>query len=41
MLQGGYWRQYTLASFFGASPGCLGDFMNVSAGHPPHYGDQF
>jgi len=29
-MQGGAWRQYTLASFFGATPGCLGAFMNVS-----------
>ena len=29
-MQGGQWRQYTLASFFGSTPGCLGAFMNVS-----------
>lgn len=26
----GPWRQYTLASFLGSTPGCLGAFMNVS-----------
>jgi hypothetical protein len=30
IIKGGRWRQYTLASFFGATPGCLGAFMNVS-----------
>jgi len=30
VLRGGRWRQYTLASFFGSIPGCLGAFMNVS-----------
>ena len=30
MMKGGLWRQYTLASFLGATPGCLGAFMNVS-----------
>jgi len=30
MMQGGCWRQYTLASFLGSTPGCLGAFMNVS-----------
>jgi hypothetical protein len=29
-MQGGRWRQYTLASFLGSTPGCLGAFMNVS-----------
>jgi len=29
-MQGGPWRQYTLASLFGSTPGCLGAFMNVS-----------
>jgi len=29
-MQGGQWRQYTLTSFFGSTPGCLGAFMNVS-----------
>jgi len=29
-LKGGQWRQYTLASFLGSTPGCLGAFMNVS-----------
>lgn len=30
IMQGGRWRQYTLASFLGSTPGCLGAFMNVS-----------
>ena len=30
ILKGGRWRQYTLASLFGSTPGCLGAFMNVS-----------
>jgi Putative, 10TM heavy-metal exporter len=30
MVRGGPWRQYGLASFLGATPGCLGAFMNVS-----------
>jgi len=30
IMQGGLWRQYTLASFLGSTPGCLGAFMNVS-----------
>lgn len=30
VIKGGRWRQYTLASFFGSTPGCLGAFMNVS-----------
>lgn len=29
-LRGRRWREYVLASFLGASPGCLGAFMNVS-----------
>jgi ABC-type amino acid transport system permease subunit len=29
-IKGGSWRQYTLASFLGSTPGCLGAFMNVS-----------
>ena len=29
-LQGGCFRQYTLASFLGSRPGCLGALMNVS-----------
>lgn len=29
-LQGGRWRQYLLAAFLGATPGCLGAFMVVS-----------
>ena len=28
--KGGHWRQYFIASFLGATPGCLGAFMNVS-----------
>lgn len=30
ILKEGQWRQYTLASFLGSTPGCLGAFMNVS-----------
>ena len=30
LLKGGAFRQYTLASFLGSTPGCLGAFMNVS-----------
>lgn len=30
IMHGGRFRQYTLASFLGATPGCLGAFMNVS-----------
>jgi len=30
IMKGGSWRQYTLASFLGSTPGCLGAFMNVS-----------
>ncbi|MFO7786095.1 MAG: putative manganese transporter [Thermodesulfobacteriota bacterium] len=30
MVRAGSWRQYTLVSFLGATPGCLGAFMNVS-----------
>jgi hypothetical protein len=30
LIRGGRWRQYTTASFLGATPGCLGAFMNVS-----------
>jgi len=29
-MRGGRARQYTIASFLGATPGCLGAFMNVS-----------
>ena len=29
-LRGRKWREYTLSSFLGATPGCLGAFMNVS-----------
>jgi hypothetical protein len=30
LMKGGIWRQYTVASFLGATPGCLGAFMSVS-----------
>lgn len=30
IIQGDKFRQYTLASFLGATPGCLGGFMNVT-----------
>ena len=30
MIRGRGWRQYFISSFLGASPGCLGAFMNVS-----------
>ncbi len=30
LMKGGVWRQYLTASFLGATPGCLGAFMNVS-----------
>ena len=30
LVRGGAWRQYLLASFLGATPGCLGAFLNVS-----------
>jgi hypothetical protein len=30
IVKGGLWRQYTVASFLGSIPGCLGAFMNVS-----------
>ena len=29
-IKGGTWRQYTVASFLGATPGCLGVCLNVS-----------
>ncbi|MCA9735703.1 MAG: arsenic efflux protein [Deferribacteres bacterium] len=29
-IKGGQWRQYMAASFLGATPGCLGSFMNVT-----------
>ena len=29
-LKGGKWRQYSIASFLGATPGCLGAYLNVS-----------
>jgi hypothetical protein len=30
LVKGGQWRQYAIASSLGATPGCLGAFMNVS-----------
>lgn len=30
VVKGGQWRQYITASFLGATPGCLGAFMNVT-----------
>lgn len=30
IMQGDRWRQYTLASFLGSTPGCLGAFMDVT-----------
>ncbi len=30
LMKGGKWRQYMTSSFLGATPGCLGSFMNVS-----------
>ena len=30
LMRGGRWRQYTLASVLGSTPGCLGAFMNVT-----------
>jgi hypothetical protein len=30
LMKGGKWRQYAVASFLGATPGCLGAFMDVS-----------
>jgi len=30
LVKGGVWRQYVTASFIGATPGCLGAFMNVT-----------
>ena len=30
IIKGDRWRQYTLASLLGSTPGCLGAFMNVS-----------
>jgi len=30
LMRGGIWRQYVVASFLGATPGCLGAFMDVS-----------
>jgi len=30
IMRGGKFRQYTVASFLGATPGCLGSFLNVT-----------
>ncbi len=30
LVSGNVWRQYTTASFLGATPGCIGAFMNVT-----------
>lgn len=30
MIKGGLFRQYTMASFLGVTPGCLGSFMNIT-----------
>ncbi len=30
LMKGGSFRQYTMASFLGVTPGCLGSFMNIS-----------
>ena len=30
LIRGGRWRQYAVSSFLGATPGCLGAFLNVS-----------
>ncbi len=30
VMKGSHWRQYVACSFLGATPGCLGAFMNVS-----------
>lgn len=30
IVQGGPWRQYSMASLLGSTPGCLSAFMNVS-----------
>jgi len=30
IMKGVQWRQYTLASFFGSTPGCLGAFSALS-----------
>ncbi|MCK4465812.1 MAG: hypothetical protein KAU83_08875, partial [Bacteroidales bacterium] len=30
IIKGGRWRQYLVSSFLGATPGCLGAFLNVS-----------
>jgi hypothetical protein len=30
LIRGGIWRQYTIASALGSTPGCVGSFMNVT-----------
>jgi hypothetical protein len=30
LIRGGVWRQYTIASVLGSTPGCMGSFMNVT-----------
>jgi hypothetical protein len=30
LIKGGIWRQYTIASALGSTPGCVGSFMNVT-----------
>lgn len=30
LIKGKQWRQYTITSFLGSTPGCLGAFLNVS-----------
>ncbi len=30
LIKGKQWRQYTISSFLGSTPGCLGAFLNVS-----------
>ncbi|MEA1911719.1 MAG: putative manganese transporter, partial [Spirochaetota bacterium] len=30
LIKGGQWRQYTISSILGSTPGCLGAFLNVS-----------
>ncbi|MGB3478048.1 MAG: hypothetical protein WBB67_02695 [bacterium] len=40
IIKGGLLRQYIMTSFLGATPGCLGAFMNVSfyCSVPAHVG---
>ena len=30
LIKGNRWRQYSIASFLGSTPGCLGAYLNVS-----------